>query len=471
MTDQLRAYTKKSADLFSACEWFDYSQRTGAQQWTGEMQRQASEVSMQAAIHHGSHQASMLREYYRHNPPGSDEEKAMVRLLLDGQVDMTPETASALRQAQARANLLWESQASEDEYLDALDEMFCIYRSIIDLASYRHPLDYFIAKFEHGFTVQRLDALFEPVKKSCIDIVRHGRAVSPSYPEIPKRIAEGLFGELIVCMRVGIGIGDIRDAHLAFCNLCGNRDVKLAIDKTHFARGYTGLMHELGHALYVMRTDERLENNGLWLPTSRAMDEAAAILYEHEIGKSRAFLHHVTRRIRDLGGTGVDAGQLYDSFNRLNLRPRVDADPVTYALCIIIRYEIEKDLLEGRISVKDLPEAWRDRHREYLGIETGSGREGIMQEVHWTTGLIGYFPVYLLGRMIAHALYERMMAVMPDLEQDIENGRLDRVHDFMTDRIFRHGSMYTAEELLAPVIGNEPVRQYVAYLKQLNESG
>ena len=145
---------------------------------------------------------------------------------------------------------------------------------------------------------------------------------------------------------------------------------------------------------------------------------------------------------------------------------RIEADEATYGLHIVIRFELEQELLHGQLSVAELPEAWNARVREYLGIEVPTNADGVLQDVHWSAGLIGYFPTYALGNMIAGQLWARVHVDIGDLEDQIAAGELGGLRAWLGENIHRHGSRYTTEELLERVVGGPiAVEPFVAYLK------
>jgi carboxypeptidase Taq len=145
---------------------------------------------------------------------------------------------------------------------------------------------------------------------------------------------------------------------------------------------------------------------------------------------------------------------------------RIEADEATYGLHIVIRFELEQELLHGKLSVAELPEAWNARVHEYLGIEVPSNADGVLQDVHWSAGLIGYFPTYALGNMIAGQLWARAHVEIPDLQEQIAAGELRGLRVWLGENVHRHGSRYTTEELLDRVVGGPiTVEPFVAYLK------
>jgi carboxypeptidase Taq len=146
---------------------------------------------------------------------------------------------------------------------------------------------------------------------------------------------------------------------------------------------------------------------------------------------------------------------------------RVEADEATYNLHIILRFELEQDIIHGRVQLEELSEVWRARMQKYLGIEVPNDRLGVLQDVHWSSGAIGYFPTYALGNLASAQIWERVLEDLPDLHDQFEQGEFGALRDWLTDRIYRHGRKYTPKELLERVVGGgldpEP---YLRYLRE-----
>jgi carboxypeptidase Taq len=164
----------------------------------------------------------------------------------------------------------------------------------------------------------------------------------------------------------------------------------------------------------------------------------------------------------------LDADTLYRAVNRV--RPsciRVEADEATYAMHIVLRFELEQELIDGTLTVEDLREAWNTRFHEYLGLEVPDDAHGVLQDVHWSAGLIGYFPTYALGNLIAGQLWERAHNDMPELDENIAAGDLSPLREWLRERVHRHGSKFSTTELLAREVG-EPIliHPYTDYLKR-----
>ncbi len=200
------------------------------------------------------------------------------------------------------------------------------------------------------------------------------------------------------------------------------------------------------------------------------MHESQSRLWENMVGRGRAFCTVLAPRIAALAGgelSDLDADGLYRAVNRV--KPsfiRVEADEATYALHIILRFELEQGLIDGTLAVRDLPEAWNARFEEYFGIAVANDADGVLQDVHWSAGLIGYFPTYALGNLIAGQLWERAHADLADLEDQLAAGELGPLREWLGQRVHRHGAKFTTAELLAREAGGPmSVTPFTSYLK------
>jgi carboxypeptidase Taq len=164
----------------------------------------------------------------------------------------------------------------------------------------------------------------------------------------------------------------------------------------------------------------------------------------------------------------IDGEMLYRAVNKVTPSLiRVEADEVTYGLHIVLRFELEQELVDGRLAVRDLPEAWNARYKEYLGIDVPDAAQGVLQDVHWSAGLIGYFPTYALGNLIAAQLFERAHVEVPDLDAQLAAGQLRDLRQWLREHVHRHGAKFSTEELLRRAVGGPiAVRPFIDYLKR-----
>ena len=262
------------------------------------------------------------------------------------------------------------------------------------------------------------------------------------------------------------------DAVHPFATRVGAGDVRVTTrwDETYFPMGLYGAMHEVGHGLYEAGIPRSLARNPLGNTVSLGVHESQSRLWENMVGRGRPFCTVLAPLISGrIGGelSGLDADTLHRAVNRVTPSLiRVEADEVTYGLHIALRFELEQRLIEGTLDVADLPEAWNTRFAELLGIEVPDDAQGVLQDVHWSGGLIGYFPTYSLGNLIAGQLWAKAHADMPDLNDRLAAGELGSLREWLAAHVHRFGSKYTTTELLQRAgIGEISVAPFVDYLK------
>jgi carboxypeptidase Taq len=252
----------------------------------------------------------------------------------------------------------------------------------------------------------------------------------------------------------------------------GRGDVRITTrwDEGYFPAALYGAMHECGHGLYEAGIPPAFDRSPLGAGESLGMHESQSRLWENMVGRGRPFCQVLAPRVAEhFGGglSGIDADTLYRAVNRV--KPsyiRVESDELTYALHIVLRFELEQELIEGRLAIADLPEAWNARFQEFFGITVTDDANGVLQDVHWSAGLIGYFPTYALGNLIAGQLWERVHADLPDLDQRIAAGELYPLREWLVEKVHRHGSKFTTTELLERAVGGPiAVGPFVSYLK------
>jgi carboxypeptidase Taq len=230
-------------------------------------------------------------------------------------------------------------------------------------------------------------------------------------------------------------------------------------------------LHEAGHALYEQGVHPDLDGTLLARGTSAGVHESQSRLWENIVGRSRGFWQFFYPRLQDVFPEQLGAVPL-DTFHRAinKVEPsliRTDADEVTYDLHIMLRFDFELDMLEGKLAVKDLPEAWRARFQADLGITPPDDRDGVLQDIHWYDGIIGgAFQGYTLGNVLGAQFYAAALQAHPEIPDQIRQGEFDTLHHWLKENIFRHGRKFTASELVERVTGGPMrVEPYVDYLR------
>ncbi len=248
-------------------------------------------------------------------------------------------------------------------------------------------------------------------------------------------------------------------------------DVRLTtrIHEDFLPAGLFGTLHECGHGLYEQGIAPQLARTPLADGASLGVHESQSRLWEILVGRSKPFWAHYFPLLRDAfpqALDGIDVDAFYRAIN--TVRPsliRVEADEVTYNLHIMLRFELENALLEGRVAVEDLPDAWNDAMERYLGVVPDTDANGVLQDIHWSMGAIGYFPTYTLGILMSSQIFARLRQDLPDLDDQIAAGRFDELLAWLRTSIHRHGRKFTAAELLERVgcgpLSADPWLEYI----------
>jgi carboxypeptidase Taq len=262
-----------------------------------------------------------------------------------------------------------------------------------------------------------------------------------------------------------------RSAH-PFTTAFAATDVRVTtrIHENFLPAGLFGTLHECGHGLYEQGVARELARTPLAGGASLGVHESQSRLWEILVGRSRSFWRHYFPRLRDAfpgALDDVDADGFYAAANTVcPSLIRVEADEVTYNLHIMLRFELEKDLLEDRLAVADLPAAWNEGMRSYLGITPDSDADGVLQDIHWSMGAIGYFPTYSLGNLMSAQIFARIEDAIPDLRERIGAGEFAALLSWLQDNIYRHGRKFTAPELLERMgCGALSAEPWLAYIR------
>ena len=229
-------------------------------------------------------------------------------------------------------------------------------------------------------------------------------------------------------------------------------------------------MHEAGHGMYEQGLDPDAFGLPLGSYCSLGIHESQSRMWENQVGRSEAFWTWIAPKLEAQFGPQLGSqpvSELYFAANEI--RPsliRVEADEATYNLHIIIRYDLEKMLIEGTLGVEDLSEAWNTRYHQDLGITVEEDRDGVLQDVHWSAGLFGYFPTYTLGNLIGAQLFASAETAIGDLHQNLANGQFDKLLEWSRDTVHRHGRTMNSEEIVKNATGDSLSPEYlINYLK------
>lgn len=415
--------------------------------------------------------------------PDSDEARLIrvTRRNYEKATRVPPEMVAEFAQLTTLAHQAWQEARAEDNfgkfqpYLEKIADWRRRYANLF--APFDHIYDPLLDDFEPGLKTADVQAIFSALRPQQIALIQ---AIAQK-PQVEDWFLHQPFDEqkqwdfgVEVITRFGYdwqrGRLD-RSAH-PFTTSFGIDDVRIT---TRFQPDFLntalfGTMHEAGHALYEMGVDHRLERSPLSGGASLAVHESQSRLWENLVGRSLPFWRFFFPRLQavfpdQLGKVTLE--QFYRAINRVQPSLiRVEADEATYNLHIMLRLEIEIDLISGNVAVKDLPELWRSRMQEYLGVTPPNDKLGVLQDIHWSGGMIGYFSTYALGNLISAQLWERLLADIPDLPEQISQGEFSNLLGWLREKIHRHGSKFEPQELVQKVTGSKITPEpYVRYLK------
>jgi carboxypeptidase Taq len=255
-----------------------------------------------------------------------------------------------------------------------------------------------------------------------------------------------------------------------FMSSPGHGDIRLTTNyRPDDLSSIFAVMHEFGHGVYEWGVDPSLARTPLGTGVSLGLHESQSRTWENLVGRSRAFWRHFYPGLQETFPqlASVDEEAFYRAVNKVHPSLiRIDADEVTYNMHIILRFELEQELIENRIMVKDLPEAWNERMDEYLGIEVPDDARGVLQDMHWAGGGLGYFPTYSLGNVISVQIWERALEELGDLDERFERGEFGDLREWLTEHVYRMGRKFTPQETIERVTGSRiDSTPYVRYLR------
>ena len=341
---------------------------------------------------------------------------------------------------------------------------------------FAEPYDALLDNYERGMTAAELRTLFDYLKEHQVPLIRQvaeAEPVSaPSERVFPVELQKQFEREIV--SRFGFDELSWRldpTVH-PFATGAGTQDVR--ITTRYFESSLDGLfatMHETGHGLYEHQIDPALERTLLAHGTSLGMHESQSRMWENLVGRSLPCWRYFFPRALELfpeALAGYDVERFYREINAVApSQIRVESDEATYNLHIIVRFELEQELLAGSFPLEQLPEEWNRRMWQYLGIEVDDDTHGVLQDTHWAGGSIGYFPTYTLGNLISVQLWEHVLADIPDLDEQFERGEFGALREWLGTHVHRYGRKFGPRETLERAIGATRIdpEPYMRYLR------
>lgn len=370
-----------------------------------------------------------------------------------------------------KAESVWEEAKEKSDFSllePYLEKLVNFNKKFIEYWGYEgNKYNTLLDMYEPGITVEKLDEVFAKLKERIVPLVQKiaDSSVQPranellvSFPkdkqrdfslEILKELSydfdAGRLDQTVHPFAIGLNPGDVR--------------VTTKYDEKDFRTAVFGTIHECGHALYEQNISTELLGTGLCSGTSMGIHESQSLFYENFVGRHENFWKRHYESLQRYAGGKFDEISLEEFYLAINeSKPsliRIEADELTYSLHIMIRYELEKALFNDELQVKDLPEAWIEKYKSYLGIIPPNDAKGVLQDVHWSGGSFGYFPSYALGYMYAAQFKQAMLKDLPNYDELLATGDLEPVKAWLTEKVHQHGKLKKPLEILMDVTGEE----------------
>ncbi len=379
------------------------------------------------------------------------------------------------------ADGIWRKAKSENDFASfapVLEKIFAYNRKF---AGYYNPdmtpYNALLNEYEEGLTTDTLDAFFAQLREAIVPLVHAiAKKQQPDVSFIKRHYPVSIQREFSQYLMDSIGIDKTRctlaETEHPFTSGVNTDDVRIT---THYyendvASSMFSVIHEGGHAIYDMGYDPRYNGTSLAGGVAMSIHESQSRFYENIIGRSQAYVNLIFPKMQEFFPEqlkDVTAEMMYRAVNKAEPSLiRIEADELTYALHIMVRYELEKKLLGGELEVKDIPQAWNAMVKEYLGIDVPDDARGCLQDTHWAGGLIGYFPSYALGSAYAAQMKAVMEKEIGSVDELVEKGEIQQVTAWLGEHVHTPGCLYTPGELFERSCGKFDAKYYTDYLTE-----
>ena len=343
---------------------------------------------------------------------------------------------------------------------------------------YDSAYDVLLDDFDEGLKTEAVREVFDELKRELIpliaEIAEHADRVDDSSLHGDFPIADQRAFALVMLERFGFDHESWRldpTVH-PFAMSAGTRDIRLTTryDETDLSVSLWATIHEFGHGFYESNVDPAFERTSLASVTSMSLHESQSRMWENLVCRGLPMWRFFYPKLQETFPAQFGDVELETYYGAINkVEPsfiRVEADEVTYNMHIILRFELEQEILAGDLSLDDLPEAWNSRMAEYLGVEVPDDTHGVLQDIHWSGGAFGYFPTYSLGNVISVQLWDKARGELSDLDAQFEQGEFGDLSGWLRENLHRHGRKYTSKEMLERITGGgmDP-GPYIRYLK------
>lgn len=485
--DELKSILAEVADIRSAVSLLGWDQQTYMPAGSGAarglqlatLSKLAHSTATSARV--GDLLGELIRDAGAEDPDSDDT--ALLRVAsrdYDKAVRVPPEFIAEQAVVTTRAFESWQEARSKQEFsifhphLEKVIELVRRYITFFPPAD--HPYDVLLDDYEPGMKTAEVQRIFAALRPKQVDLIR---AISVR-PQVNDKFVHGKFNDLRlwnfsadVTRRLGYDWqhGRMDKAPHPFETSFSVDDVRITnrFEADQPLSTLFSAIHEAGHAMYEQGVGRQHDRTPLAHGASLAVHESQSRMWENLVGRSLAFWEHEYPALRKAFPAQLDGVGLKTFYRAINkVEPsfiRVNADEATYNLHIMLRLELEIGLVDGSLTVGELPAAWNTKMQEYLGITPRNDSEGVLQDVHWSYGSVGYFSTYALGNLISAQVWAKARAEIPDLEAHIRHGRFGELLHWLRENIHRHGRKYDPQDLVERVTGSRiTMEPYVQYL-------
>lgn len=379
------------------------------------------------------------------------------------------------------AQTVWEKAKNENDFPSFAPYLEKIVAFNRKFAGYYNPdllpYDALLNEYEEGITMEVLDVFFDKLRAAIVPLLEKIRTAEPiddsflyrHYPaDAQKKCAE----YLMEVLQIDRGYCGLAESEHPFTDNFNNKDVRIT---THFyennlTSALYSVIHEGGHAIYELACDDKYTRTALAGGVSMGIHESQSRFFENIIGRSKPFVLAVYPKIKEFFPeqlADVSAEDFYRAVNKAEPSLiRTEADELTYCLHVMVRYELEKQLIGGTLSVSDLPREWNRLYKEYLGVDVPNDTQGCLQDTHWSGGSFGYFPSYALGSAYGAQMLSSIKKDLGDLSERLSRADLTDIKAWLAEHIHRHASLYQPSVLLENACGAFDAEHYTRYLTE-----
>ncbi|NHJ04504.1 MAG: carboxypeptidase M32 [Candidatus Heimdallarchaeota archaeon] len=415
----------------------------------------------------------------------SDTQKRNIYLIqkeYDQQTKIPKELVTAIAKQGAIGSNVWKKALKESNYDLFKPELIKIFELIKKYAEYlapdKDPFDVLIDLSDPGFNQEILDMLFAELRDGLIPLIKKC-VESPNQPDYslierncPVDIQEKMSEDIIKLIKYDTTRGRIDQTIHPF-TIGFYDDVRITTRhlENDFTSNFFSVLHEGGHALYEQNMPKEHKYEPIGFYCSSGFHESQSRYIENFIGRSREFWEFYFPRLKEITRDIFSDVELDDFMRAVNRvtpsKIRVEADPITYSLHVILRYEIERDLFSGKLSFDDLPKAWKQKMKDYLGVDIENDAEGVLQDIHWSEGEFGTFPSYAIGNIIDGQLHWKLEQEIPNWRGQIQKGELSKIINWLVTNVHMKGNLFDPLDLVKEITGEElSTKYYLEYLKK-----